>query len=139
MFGGLVAFAVDRWRHDYGARRKIARRKEKTTREAHEIALDRALYLWFLQRKSKGDPISDPLLCEKALELIEKLGGSADFKANTGWLKNLKSCHEIRELQIEGKSLSGDKNSAHKFKEIFLLHVAGECYSRDDVYNVDES
>ncbi|PRD35490.1 UNVERIFIED_CONTAM: Jerky-like protein [Trichonephila clavipes] len=51
-------------------------------REANSVLLDRALYLWFSQR-SKGDPISGPLLYEKALELNEKLGGSADFKGST--------------------------------------------------------
>ncbi|GFX77517.1 jerky-like protein [Trichonephila clavipes] len=61
----------------------------------------------------KGYPILGPLLCEKALELNEKLGGSADFKSSTGWLKNFKSHHGIRELHIEGESLSSDKNSAH--------------------------
>ncbi|GFS52965.1 hypothetical protein TNCV_331061 [Trichonephila clavipes] len=48
--------------------------------EANDVALDRALYLWFSQRRSKRDRISGRLLCEKALELSEKLGGSADFK-----------------------------------------------------------
>ncbi|GFW15747.1 jerky-like protein [Trichonephila clavipes] len=86
----------------------------------------------------KEDPISVLLLCEKAIELNEKLGGLADFKACTGWLKNFKSHHGIRELQIEGESLSGDKNSAHKFREIFLQHVKEDGYSRDDVYNIDE-
>ncbi|GFY19893.1 hypothetical protein TNCV_2145861 [Trichonephila clavipes] len=51
-------------------------------REANDVVFDRALYLWFSQRNSKGDPILGPLLCEKALELNEKLGGSADFKAS---------------------------------------------------------
>ncbi|GFU66438.1 uncharacterized protein TNCV_3806811 [Trichonephila clavipes] len=51
-------------------------------REANSVLLDRALYLWFSQR-SKGDPISGPLLYKKALELNEKLGGSADFKGST--------------------------------------------------------
>ncbi|GFT28883.1 hypothetical protein TNCV_3585801 [Trichonephila clavipes] len=54
-----------------------------------------------------NDSISGPLLCEKALELYEKLGGSADFKASTGWLKNFKSRLGIRELQTEGEPLSG--------------------------------
>ncbi|GFS58002.1 jerky-like protein [Trichonephila inaurata madagascariensis] len=68
-----------------------------------------------------------------------KLGGLADFKASTGWIKNFKSRHGIRELQIEGESLSGDKNSAHKFKETFLQSVEEESFSRDDVYNVDKT
>ncbi|GFT59833.1 jerky-like protein [Trichonephila clavipes] len=64
--------------------------------------------------------------------------GSDDFKTSTGWLRNFTSRQWIRELQIEGESLSGDKNSAHKFKEAFLQSVE-EGYSRDDVYNVDET
>ncbi|GFV99531.1 jerky-like protein [Trichonephila clavipes] len=71
--------------------------------------------------------------------LNEKSGVSVDFKASTSWLKNFKSRDGIRELQIEGESLSGDKNSAHKFKETFLQSVAEASYSRDDVYNVDET
>ncbi|GFX17450.1 jerky-like protein [Trichonephila clavipes] len=72
--------------------------------------------------------------------LNEKLDGSADFKASTGWLKNIKSRHGIREMQIEFESLSGDKNSAHKFKETFLQHVEeGFSRSRGDVCNVDET
>ncbi|GFY78833.1 jerky protein homolog [Trichonephila inaurata madagascariensis] len=54
-------------------------------------------------------------------------------------LKNFKSHHGIRKLQIEGESLPGGKNSAHKFKVTFLQHVEEEGYSRDDVYNVDET
>ncbi|GFW74353.1 jerky-like protein [Trichonephila clavipes] len=72
------------------------------------------------------DPISGPLLHEN-----EKLGGLADFKDSNEWLK---SRHGIRELQIEG-----DMNSAHKLKETFLQYVEEEGYSRDDVYNVDET
>ncbi|GFS83491.1 jerky-like protein [Trichonephila clavipes] len=74
---------------------------EEKEREANDVVIDLALYLWFSQRRSK----SDPLLCEKALELNEKFDGSAYFKASTGWLKNFKPRHGIRELQIEGEIL----------------------------------
>ncbi|GFX80717.1 jerky protein homolog-like [Trichonephila clavipes] len=93
--------------------------KRKTTGKSNDIVPDRAFDLGFSQR-SKGDPISGYLLCEKALEFNEKLSGSADFKTSTGWLKNFKSRHVIQELQIECESLSGHKNFAHKFKETFL-------------------
>ncbi|GFS57705.1 tigger transposable element-derived protein 7 [Trichonephila inaurata madagascariensis] len=78
-------------------------------------------------------------MCKKALELNEKLGGSADFKASTGWLKKFKPHHGIQELQIEGESLFGDKNSANKFKENILQSVEEKGYSRDDVYNIGET
>ncbi|GFW08788.1 jerky protein homolog-like [Trichonephila clavipes] len=51
-------------------------------REANDVIPDRTLHLWFSQRRSKGDPISGPLLCGKALELNEKLGSSTDFIAS---------------------------------------------------------
>ncbi|GFW64110.1 jerky-like protein [Trichonephila clavipes] len=124
-------------------------KKMKTTREANDIVLDRALYLWFSQRRSKGDPISGLLLCEKAPELNEKLGGLVDFKASTGWLKNFKSRHGIRKLQIEGESLSGDKNSCHNsamewYKQqsescpdcqLLLLKRIRLCSEKTKVYN----
>ncbi|GFV27128.1 jerky-like protein [Trichonephila clavipes] len=89
--------------------------KRKTTREANDILLDRALYLWFSQRRSKEDLISVHLLCEKAPELDEKLGGSADFKASTGF--------KARTLN----HAMGYRNCS-----------GGEGYSRDDDNNVDE-
>ena len=114
-------------------------KKRKTMREANDSSLEQAVHMWFVQRHSKGEPISGPLLCEKALELNKKLGGSSDFKASTGWLKNFKSRHGIRELQIEGESLSGDVEAASEMKQKFLDVVKNEGYSRDDVYNADET
>ncbi|XP_008183146.1 jerky protein homolog-like [Acyrthosiphon pisum] len=68
-----------------------------------------------------------------------KLKGPEDFKANSGWLHKFKSRHEIRELQIQGESLSADSSSAENFKQIFQLFVEKEGYSQDSVYNADES
>lgn len=53
-----------------------------------------------MQVRSQGQPISGPLICEKALDMNKKLGGDADFKASTGWLMRFKSRHGIRELDI---------------------------------------
>ena len=76
---------------------------------------------------------------QKALELNKKLGGSSDFKASTGWLKNFKSRNGIRELQIERESLSSDATSVNQMKEKFHEMVTSEGYSRDDIYNADET
>ncbi|GFU74370.1 hypothetical protein TNCV_2094941 [Trichonephila clavipes] len=40
-------------------------KKRKTMSEANDVVLDRALYLWFSQRRSKGDPISCPSVVRK--------------------------------------------------------------------------
>ncbi|UYV66869.1 hypothetical protein LAZ67_4003186 [Cordylochernes scorpioides] len=56
----------------------------KAMKMAENKDLDAAVYTWFIQLHSQGQPISDPLICEKALEMNEKIGGNPDFKETTG-------------------------------------------------------
>lgn len=111
----------------------------KTTRTANDSSLEDAMFLWFSQRRSLGEPVSGPLICEKALYFNEKLGGPSDFKASTGWLKNFKSRHGIRELNVQGESLSSDSSAAEDFKTKFLNFVSTNGFTREDVYNCDET
>lgn len=111
----------------------------KTLKTSQNTKLDDSVYLWFTQRRNLGEPISGPLICEKALQLNKKLNGPTDFKASTGWLKNFKMRHGIRELQIEGEILSGDSAASEEFKIKFSELVISQNYSRDDVYNADET
>lgn len=114
-------------------------RLRKTIRTANDKSLEDAVYLWFTQRRSLGEPVSGPLICEKALYFNKKLGGSADFKASTGWLKNFKTRHGIRELNVQGESLSSDSSAAESFKKTFSDFVKNSGFSRTDVYNCDET
>lgn len=61
--------------------------------------------MWFVQRRNLGNPISGPIFCEQALIFNSKMGVMSDFEASSGWLKNLKLRHGIRELNIEGEIL----------------------------------
>ena len=79
--------------------------------------LDKALYLWFSQKRSQGLFISGPLLCEKALDFNKKLGGSDFFVATKGWLTNFKNRHAIRQLKLESESLSADAKNTADFKK----------------------
>ena len=99
------------------------------------IALENALFTWFIQKQSLGQPMSDPLLCMKALLLNLQLSGNSEFKASTGWLRAFKLRHSIRELQIEGETLSGDSIAANPFIKTLFNLVHKEGYTRDDVYN----
>lgn len=114
-------------------------KKRKVMKNAKDQKLDDAVSTWFTQRRNLGEPISGPLLCEKSLELNKKLGGSEDFKASPGWLHNFKSRHGIRELQIQGETLSANSNAAKQFKKTFQSFLEEEGLSRDDVYNADET
>lgn len=81
-------------------------RNRKTMKKAENDALDKALYLWFVQKRSEGIPLSGPIIAEKALFFNEKLDGSSGFKASSGWLDNFKNRHGIRELNIVGEKMS---------------------------------
>lgn len=77
--------------------------------------LEDALYCWFLQKRSTGQPISGPLLCEKALQLNQKLGGDESVVASNGWVYRLKFRHGIRELKIQGENMSANVDPANSF------------------------
>lgn len=114
-------------------------KNRKTLKSADNNDLENALYLWFTQRRSLGEPISGPMLCEKALEFNKKLNGPTDFKASSGWLSKFKQRHGIRQLDVQGESLSGDTVAAEAFIQLFKEIVGDKGFSRDDVYNADET
>ncbi|KAK2579937.1 hypothetical protein KPH14_007617 [Odynerus spinipes] len=70
--------------------------QKKVMSTAENYHLENAIFLWFLQQRAIGTPISGPIICEKALQLHEKMGGNTNFKASNGWLKNFKARHGIR-------------------------------------------
>lgn len=91
----------------------------KTMKMADDAQLDSALYMWFIQRRSEGVPLSGPMVMEKALLLNSKLGGNEDFKASSGWLEKFKHRHGLRQLYIEGEKLSSNSADAQQFVEQF--------------------
>lgn len=68
--------------------------------------------------------------------LSEKMG-VAGFKASTGWIRNFKNRHGIRELDIAGEKLYADSEAANKFVDSFKKNT--ENYDPDLVYNADET
>ncbi|KAJ8892766.1 hypothetical protein PR048_005347 [Dryococelus australis] len=68
--------------------------------------------------RSQGQPISCPLICEKALEMNSKLWANADFK---------------------GKQLLSDTEAAEHFKESFKNMINLEGFNETNVYNSDKT
>ncbi|KRY38986.1 Jerky -like protein-like [Trichinella spiralis] len=105
----------------------------KLMKKTSNSALDSAIYMWFLQKRALDEPIQ-----EKALAFSTKLGID-NFVVSSGWLRNLKSWHGIRELKIHGEKLSADSERAEKFKCTLNDLINKERYSLDFVYNADET
>lgn len=115
-------------------------KKRKTMKKPANEALDNALYLWFIQKRSEGIPLSGPIVAEKALQFNTKLNGDVTFKASNGWLDNFKHRHGIRELNIEGEKMSAASiETINDFKAKFQRMVTEMGLTRDQVYNADET
>lgn len=97
-------------------------------------------YLWFLQKRSEGIPLSGPIVREKAIQFNGKLKGDSSFKASAGWLQKFKSRHDIRELNIEGEKMSAESaETVAEFKTKFEKFISENGFTRDQVYNADET
>ncbi len=81
----LTSYIAERDTKNGGSRKKM--------RAADDDNLDRAVYLWFTQERSKGNPISGPVIMEKARilhALIYPDMTACYFKSSHGWLHRFK-------------------------------------------------
>jgi len=111
-------------------------KRRKVMKVAKYQDLDKAMEMWFIQKRSLNEPISRPLICEKALEMNTKCIGTEDFKV-TGFINsNLDmeyvSCkfnlNYYQLIQVALKILN---------KTLIQLFVEKEVYSQNSVYNAD--
>ncbi|XP_022172011.1 jerky protein homolog-like [Myzus persicae] len=101
--------------------------------------MESALFEWFKQKRIEGILISGPMVCEKAKWFYEHLKIEETFNASQGWLFRFKTRHGIRQLDIQGESLSGDLTAAALFNDEFNSFLSKLNLSPDQVYNADES
>nr|XP_012140925.1 PREDICTED: jerky protein homolog-like [Megachile rotundata] len=112
---------------------------KKSMSTAENDHLESAVFLWFLQQRTIGTPITGPILCEKALQLNKKIGGSTNFKASKGWLRNFKARHGIRLLNIQAEKQSINAEAGETFKKNLCDFIQEQNYSEDCIYNADQS
>jgi hypothetical protein len=101
--------------------------------------LDDVLYVWFLERRRKGMPISGPMLIEKAREFHTNLNISEHCNFSIGWLTRFKIRHGIRKLDIAGEKRSANEEAADEFVEKFAAIVKVNNLKPDQIYNADET
>ena len=115
----------------------------KVMRLAKDEQLDQALYLWFVQQRSVGMPISGPILREKAKQLNEQLHAeeatTPPFSASSGWLWRFCNRHGIRGLSLQREKLSADTEVPESFKKQLQDTMEREGLTLEQVYNCDET
>ncbi|KAI6661871.1 Jerky protein homolog-like [Oopsacas minuta] len=111
-------------------------------RQVHFPELDTACHIWFLQQRSKGAPISGPLLQEKSLQLFPKIYPQSDlgeFCASSGWLQKFCHRHGIRSATLQGEALSADISAVDPYRKELLSVIEKGGYTRDHIFNADET
>ena len=118
-------------------------KKRCIVRKANDESLDQAMHLWFTRERHKGTPISGVLVMEKARLLYAQLypdKNEDDFKASTGWLQRFKQRHGIRQLRLQGETLSADvAAAADELVKFFNEYVEEHQLSLHQIFNCDET
>ncbi len=117
-------------------------KKRCIIREAQFEDLEKACYLWFIQQRSKGAPVSGPLVQEKALQLFSGVYPDRDpesFKGSSGWFHKFCCRHGIRSISMQGESLSADVSAVDPFKSELAKIMEDEGYTLSQVFNADET
>jgi len=108
-----------------------------------EEQLEEALYMWFVQRRGQGTPVSGPLLAEKAKQLHDMLHEESlvkpPFTASNGWLWRFCKHHGIRQLSMEGEQVSSNESEVEPFQKLVQELMEDEGLTLEQIYNCDET
>eukprot|EP00106_Octopus_bimaculoides_P004825 XP_014772267.1 PREDICTED: tigger transposable element-derived protein 4-like [Octopus bimaculoides] len=113
--------------------RSNANPKRKRQRSGKDADVEGALSQWFNNAKSRGIPLSGPILSEKAKDLAEHLN-RAEFNPTSGWLSRWKVRHNIR-----FKKLNCEKKDAVDNWTRTVLPEILQTYNPDDIYIAGET
>ena len=113
---------------------------KKSQKSAQNVDLDKAVYTWFTQERTRGTPLSGPIVMAKALSFASQLNGEGNsFKASQGWLNKFKIRYGIRQLDVAGEKLSADTTEIESFRSALKAKVEELGLTQDQIYNADES
>ena len=116
--------------------------QKEIVRDPNFEKLDQACHVWFLQQRSKGAPVSGPVLKEKALQLSALLYPDLNvdsFKASSGWLHKFCLRHGIKSKSLHKEPLSADPSCIGDFQSKLHSKKESEGYTLNQYYNADET
>ncbi|XP_043477998.1 jerky protein homolog-like [Leptopilina heterotoma] len=116
---------------------EMALNKRKVIKKVHNENLEKAIVMWYNEKRLMGQPVSGPTICEKALIFNNRLNGSEKFKATTGWLTAFKRRYGVKIIQEDKLSIDGD--AAREFCLKFQQLIHDQNYDNMNlVFNADE-
>uniref|UniRef100_H3ATC9 HTH CENPB-type domain-containing protein n=1 Tax=Latimeria chalumnae TaxID=7897 RepID=H3ATC9_LATCH len=112
----------------------------KKMRLSKDDTVDQALYMWFVQQRSEGAPLSGPLIKTRAEALSKRINGEdSTFAASNGWFERWKKRHGINLHSIVGEARSTDLESVASYPAELRQLIADGGYIEEQIYNCDEA
>ncbi|CAB4444237.1 unnamed protein product [Rhizophagus irregularis] len=98
---------------------------------------DKAMQIWTSQAVAAGIPLSDMMLQEKGLEFAKSLKIENEIKCANGWVYKFKQRNRLHKVNFSGEANSTPL--ATLSEERSRLKRILSNYSREDIYNVNET
>lgn len=111
--------------------------KNKKLRQSTHNDIEKALLQWFTDKRSRGIPISGPLLQKKAEEFGKALG-KEDYKCSESWIKRFRARNNIVPGKISGESGSVDVEVTDQWIKTVWPNVR-KNYEDEEIFNADET
>uniref|UniRef100_H3B7H8 HTH CENPB-type domain-containing protein n=1 Tax=Latimeria chalumnae TaxID=7897 RepID=H3B7H8_LATCH len=111
----------------------------KKMRLSKDDTVDQASYMWFVQQRSEGAPLSGPLIKPRAEALSKRINTYSTFAASNGWFERWKKRHRINLNSIMGEAWSADLESVASYPAELYQLIAGGGYVEEQIYNSNEA
>ena len=110
------------------AENKVKDRKRKRGGKADDV--EKALYTWFTDARSRDAPITTAILEEKARQFATALD-KPNFHVTTGWLCRWKARHGIKYKRAHGEKNDADVESADDagYVQSRIMEYPGYCHN----------
>ncbi|XP_043484380.1 jerky protein homolog-like [Leptopilina heterotoma] len=116
---------------------ELALKNRKVIKKVNNEQLEKAVLLWYNEKRESGETVTGPLICEKALAFNVCLNGPKEFKASNGWLNNFKKRNGIRNFSQQ--RIQENLEAATDYCLNFQNFIVDEDYNWSLVFNADES
>ncbi|XP_064467378.1 tigger transposable element-derived protein 6-like [Ornithodoros turicata] len=110
----------------------------KRIRAANFEEVDKCVYRWLLEVRSKDIPISGPVLCAKAREFAVMCGVEEKLKGTQEWLRAFRARHGIVFKCVSGEERSAPQDDVQGWRDQEMKQVLSQ-YAPEDIFNADET
>lgn len=120
---------------------QIGNKHRKHQKQVQHPELDKALYLWIVQQRTKHTPLTSEIVREKARNFHKDICKEQQcaFLASYGWFIKFRSRYGLKIKKMHGEKLSADLTHVESFKAKLAEIIECEELELEEIYNADES